>query len=118
MKGLYSRATARPAVPSRWQRMRQRRLNERGRLTRIDTLPEHHTFIDMGCSLHPTCLSCPLPACRYDVHGGAKAIRARSREKETRVLRDTGMTAESIAGVLGVSRRTVYRLLSKEAIDA
>jgi hypothetical protein len=31
-----------------------------------DLLPEHVRYRDEGCELFPSCLSCPLPQCRYD----------------------------------------------------
>jgi len=31
-----------------------------------DLLPEHTEYRDDGCRVHPSCLSCPLPACVYE----------------------------------------------------
>ena len=43
-------------------------------------------------------------------HGTTKALPRRAQE-----LRDRGLTAEAIATALGVSRRTIFRYLSRDA---
>lgn len=40
------------------------------RAKRNGALPEDTVYLDDGCDIHPHCLTCPLPVCRYDVPGG------------------------------------------------
>ena len=64
----------------------------------------------------PTCLDCPLPACRYDLP--PKRAGALLRESKLRVLLAEGLTADEAALRMGVSRRTVFRLKRYTATDA
>ena len=75
------------------------------------------TYVDTGCSLHFSCLSCPLSRCRYDVRGGERAMLRESRNQfilevagSARLTRDH---AKGIAERLGLNWRTVYRVLEK-----
>jgi hypothetical protein len=83
------------------------------RQVRSDALPEHLDYRDDGCDMFPSCLSCPLPRCRYDVPGGVRAMLNQERDHQIRVLReDAGLSVDDIAGRFQVSRRTVFRALS------
>lgn len=73
-----------------------------------DGLPESTSYHDDGCDLHSQCLTCPLPACRYELPPGR--ARALSQAAALTLLLDRGRTMEEAAADLGVSRRTVYRL--------
>ena len=61
------------------------------RRPREDALPDalitDGRYRDDGCDLFTACLSCPLPQCRYDVAGGARAMLNRVRDDEIRYLR-------------------------------
>ena len=88
----------------------------RDRQVRSDALPEHLDYRDDGCDLFPSCLSCPLPRCRYDVPGGVRAMLNQERDHQIRVLReDVGLSVDDIADRFQVSRRTVFRALSVSA---
>ena len=50
---------SRPAIPAE-----ERHPN--GRKVRREALPEYANYQDVGCSLAPSCLSCPFVRCRYD----------------------------------------------------
>jgi len=85
---------------------------ERG--TRSDALPEHIDYRDDGCDLFPSCLSCPLTRCRYDVPGGVRALLNQERDHQIRVMREeAGLSVDEIADLFEVSRRTVFRALSQ-----
>lgn len=71
-------------------------------------LPENTTFRDKGCDLEPSCLSCSLPVCRYEMPPGR--ARALGQAAALGPLIESGMTMTDAAVMLGVSRRTVYRL--------
>ena len=72
-------------------------------------LPENATYRDDGCDLHPSCLSCPLPRCRYDVPGGKRAVLNIYRDQRIASLRRSN-TVPVVAAIMGVSRRTVVRV--------
>ncbi len=73
-----------------------------------DGLPENTHYHDDGCDLHNSCLTCPLPACRYEMPPGR--ARALSQAAALGLLLQSGRTMDEAATELGVSRRTVYRL--------
>ncbi len=88
----------------------------RERKTRLDALPENTQYSDTGCDLYPSCLHCPLPRCRYEDPGGARAMLRPVRDASIRRMHhQQGMTVEQVATTLGVSRRTVFRVLSAAA---
>jgi hypothetical protein len=70
---------------------------------------------DTGCFLHPSCLACPREVCIHDIQRAgvsAKEIdRTLERRSEARRLRDQGLPGRTIAARLGVTVRTVWRLL-------
>lgn len=73
-------------------------------------------YRDDGCSIAPSCLSCPLSVCRYDLP--PKAAGALMREAQLRTLLAQGMTAEEAAAAMGISRRSVFRLKHQRATAA
>ena len=73
-----------------------------------DGLPENTSYQDDGCDIHPQCLTCPLPACRYEMPPGR--ARALAQAAALGRLLTLGSTMDEAASELGVSRRTVYRL--------
>ena len=79
---------------------------------RSDALPEHTDYADSGCDLYPSCLSCPLPKCRYDDPGGAAAMLRTGRDASiARLADERGMTVDRLAEMFGLSRRTIFRVL-------
>src|SRR5690242_7865623 len=80
----------------------------------LDRLPEITAFRDTGCDLHPSCLSCPLPRCRYDEPGWQQ--RSERGERDSEILRirlKQAVPIGDLAARFGVSTRTVHRILSK-----
>ena len=85
---------------------------ERAKPPREDALPEHLNYRDDGCDLFSSCLSCPLPRCRYDVPGGARAMLNVIRDVEIRRMHFEGDSeVDEIARRFRISRRTVFRVL-------
>jgi hypothetical protein len=81
---------------------------------RRDALPEYTHYVDSGCDIHPSCLTCPLERCRYDAVGGARAIRGEERDRRiVASWRAGGRTVGALASEFQVSRRTVFRVLSR-----
>lgn len=79
---------------------------------RPDSLPENHQYVDTGCSIHPSCLTCPLERCVHDLKNGVRTLRINGRESQAIELRALNKTPSAIAAELGVSRRSVFRLLA------
>src|SRR2546426_10940407 len=77
------------AVLLRRSRERRKRF-PRGR---GDSLPERTGYRDDGCELHPQCLTCPLPRCRYDEPGGLTGLLHGLRGP-----RIVGLKARGVAG--------------------
>jgi hypothetical protein len=82
---------------------------------RADSLPEFTRYRDDGCDVHPSCLSCPLPRCRYEEPGGLRALLNETRDQEIMMLRAQGVAVGELADRFGVSRRTVFRVLGQNA---
>ncbi len=78
---------------------------------RSDSLPEHTRYRDDGCEVNPSCLTCPLPRCRYDEPGGLRGMVNSYRDGQMAEMRDNGVPTEVIADRFSVSRRTVFRIL-------
>lgn len=81
---------------------------------RVGSLPEHVAYRDDGCSVSPSCLHCPLPVCRYDVHGGVQAIYREQQRQAMLADIAAGLSATAAAAKYCVTLRTVYRALAKE----
>lgn len=82
------------------------------RRVRSDALPEEIQYRDDGCDIHSRCLTCPLPRCRYDEPGGLRAMLNAYRDQQVVALRRDGAPVDQIAERYGLSRRTVFRILS------
>lgn len=82
------------------------------RRPRIDALPEHTDYNDSGCDLYPSCLTCPLPRCRYEEPGGAAAMLRTGRDASIlRVAAEGSYGVDDLAHMFGLSRRTIFRVL-------
>ena len=82
----------------------------RGPLPRADAFSDHRNWQDTGCEVAPRCLECPLPACRYDVAGGARHLLNIARDDEIRQRLSAGESAPAVAARFGLGVRTVYRV--------
>ena len=82
---------------------------------RADALPEFTRYRDDGCDIHPNCLTCPLARCRYDEPGGLRALVNAHRDREIVEMRLSGAGVGELAGRFGLSRRSVFRILSGPA---
>jgi len=79
-----------------------------------DGLPEQMHFPDDGCDLHPRCLSCPLPRCKYDDPVGVRRSLTLARDEEIMRLRvGEGLSINALASRFGLSRRTIFRILRR-----
>ena len=79
-----------------------------------ERLPDVETFRDSGCSLHSSCLTCPLPRCRYDDPGWLQREERDSRDAEVlRLKARHQLSVDQLADKFGVSTRTVHRILRR-----
>lgn len=63
-----------------------------------------------GCEeVSPTCLTCPLPICKYDDPGVLTRWRRQERDREVIAAMQT-MPVEDVARRFGISERTAYRI--------
>ena len=82
------------------------------RLLRRDALPEHMIYKDDGCEASPTCLTCPVPRCRYEAKGGLRPILNVPRDAHLVQMHQSGIPVDTIAASANVSKRTVWRVIS------
>ena len=79
-----------------------------------DFPPEYCQYTDAGCEFSPSCLNCCLPVCVYDEPGGKQALRLHRRMVEIiRLFQQEGKSVKELAGLFGVSVRTVQRTLKE-----
>lgn len=76
-----------------------------------DFVPEHCQYSDEGCDLFPSCLNCPLAACRYDQPGRQAGKELRNGHM-LRLYGD-GVAVGELARRFKVSTRTVYRVIAR-----
>ena len=77
----------------------------------IDLLSEEINWRDEGCEVFGSCLNCPLPRCVEEEPRGQQRLRLAARNRRMVELRRSGKSVKDIAGLFGVSRRTVERAL-------
>ncbi len=82
---------------------------------RSDALPEFTRYRDNGCDVSPSCLTCPLPRCRYEEPGGLRALLNKTRDEQIVNQRASGVPVAELATRFGVSRRTVFRVLGNKS---
>jgi len=79
-----------------------------------DPTPRYRQYPDRGCFLYPSCLSCPLPKCFFDMSRKEKrAFNKRARNQEIIERLAKGEDIEKITRALGVSRRRIYRAVKR-----
>ena len=80
----------------------------------MDVVPERFAYRDEGCELFPSCLSCPLPRCKYDDPGWYQ--REQRRERDSRVMEALGrggMSVSEAASRFALSQRTIFRIMKR-----
>ena len=85
---------------------------------RRESLPEYTRYRDDGCDISESCLTCPLPRCRYEEPGGLRALLNETRDRQIVQLRLTGVPVEELAGRFGISRRTIFRVIGSTKLSA
>lgn len=82
-------------------------------ISEIDLLPEDIHWRDEGCEFFPSCLNCPLERCIEEEPDGRRRLKKQGRIRRVQELRQKGKSPAEIAGILGVSIRTVQRTLAE-----
>lgn len=67
-----------------------------------------HVYADTGCELAPSCLRCPLPACRYDLPPKTALWLVQCVEYARARLQ--GCSVEEAAHRVGRTRRVGFRM--------
>lgn len=113
MPGLFTTvATAEDFMTAGCGGLNAASIHPSGRRPREDALPEHVNYRDEGRDLFSSCLTCPLPRCRFDEPGGARTMLNVVRDVEIRHQHDTTcLTVDDIAARFRISRHTVFRVL-------
>jgi DNA-binding CsgD family transcriptional regulator len=82
----------------------------------LDLLPDEVNWRDEGCEVFGSCLNCPLPRCVEEEPRGQQRLRLAVRDRRMAELRRSGKGVKEIAGLFGVSRRTVERALKNQKL--
>ena len=82
----------------------------------LDLLPDQVEWRDEGCEFFSSCLNCPLPKCVEDEPRGQQRLRMEARKRRMAELRRRGQSVKEIAGLFGVSKRTVQRALENKKL--
>ncbi|MFH1003423.1 MAG: helix-turn-helix domain-containing protein [Chloroflexota bacterium] len=78
----------------------------------LDLPPEYCHYQDEGCELAAACLDCPFARCVYDQPGGRQHWLKQQRDGAmVRLFTGSGKGVREVAGIFGVSERTVQRAL-------
>jgi hypothetical protein len=80
----------------------------------LDGLPEQMHYADSGCEVASTCLTCPLPQCKFDDPAWYQTYRRHGRDIEVLdAYRTEGLSVFEVAKRFNVSPRTVHRSLRR-----
>ena len=73
-------------------------------------------YLDDGCHVHPSCLSCPLPRCIYD--NAIEQRREREMQRATKIVSAfvNGGTLEEVAQTFQISKRSALRYKAKAVV--
>jgi len=81
------------------------------RNTVVDAVPEYYHYEDTGCEVSPSCLTCPLPQCKYDDPVWFQRHRRMARDmKVWATMQSESLTAEEAAQRFSVTVRTIFRI--------
>ena len=70
-------------------------------------------ILDDGCEWSPSCLTCPLPQCKYDAPGAVQREEREFRDGRILEAQRSGLTVAEIAKQFNVGKRTVFRVVQK-----
>ena len=80
----------------------------------VDAVPEFYQYEDTGCEVSESCLSCPLPQCKYDDPIWYQKHRRLARDlKVLSVMRMESLSVEEAAERFSVTVRTIFRIMRR-----
>lgn len=80
----------------------------------LDGLPEQMHYADNGCEASASCLTCPLPRCKFDDPVWYQSYRREGRDLQVlEAYRNKGLSVFEVATRFKVSPRTVHRALRR-----
>lgn len=79
-----------------------------------DLRPEYCQYRDEGCEYAKSCLECPFPKCLYEEPRGRQRWMKQTRDREIKRLFKKGKKVKELAGIFGVSQRTIQRALKRQ----
>jgi hypothetical protein len=84
---------------------------QRKRRSFTDARPEEYPYRDDGCEISASCLTCPLPQCKYD---NPRWFRSEIYKRRYRLvlmaLYEDGLSVKEAASRFQVSQRTIFRI--------
>lgn len=86
-------------------------------MARTDAYPDGHDYADTGCEESPSCLSCPLPACKFDVPLAVTRRLQRDQMIRSLIKVPCVEVVQAVALRLGISQRTVWRVLARDQVQ-
>ena len=82
----------------------------------VDMLPERFPYRDDGCEIYPSCLSCPLPQCKYDDPGWLQREKRRERDQNIiEAVKRDGVSISEVAAQFSISQRTIFRIMRRSS---
>ena len=79
-----------------------------------DAVPEFYHYEDTGCEISPSCLTCPLPQCRFDDPIWFQQQRRLAKDfRVWNTIQSEGLTAEEAAERFSVTVRTIFRIMRR-----
>ena len=86
---------------------------------RIDGLPENMSYRDTGCEVSASCLTCPLPQCKYDDPLWYQQYRRQGRDQLILAAhKGEGANVFDLAQRFELSPRTIHRALRRLRMPA
>ncbi len=76
-------------------------------MTLTDCAPKYNTYPDKGCSLFPSCLTCPLDKCALD--DGISGFNRKERNEEITKRFKQGESIKDLKKSFGLSAITIRR---------
>jgi len=72
-----------------------------------------------GCDASDSCLTCPLPECKYDDPAGYKAhLQNHKDQYRAAIISAEHLTIEEAANRFAVSQRSILRLMKRQKTPA
>ena len=79
--------------------------------TSADQVSEYYHYEDTGCEVSSSCLTCPLPQCKYDDPMWFQRHRRLARDLNVwSTMQSERLTADEAAQRFSVTVRTIFRI--------